>query len=325
VALAGVLSPGCAQLQDLFAPLRVGDWPALVEDIRTFERRIGFQPTHNFRRFAPEESAYSFCGYASRFVLPYSYEDPAIRWAVAETREQCGEMGGPGADSYFATVEVLGETGAQVTAAMAGSRLERFLYVVLHEDCHDQFDLPYGVEEALCDVLAYRAMAVFADERFGSRAREDRTVRRYGDVESRRARETKEYYEQLERLYVRYERKEVSSERLLGERERIFATAGRAIAWKGAPLNNVVMANHMTYSRHYPFLEGVLEAHDYDLARAVAFFREVDRAKPAPAAVMRQHAIGSEKSAAFLRAYEAAVIETMRKALAARGITITPR
>jgi hypothetical protein len=91
------------------------------------------------------------------------------------------------------------------------------------------------------------------------------------------------------------------------------------MTWKYGPLNNVILASHMTYSRHYGFLESVLDAHRGDLARTVAFFKHVDRIKPSPATVMRQQRIAAEESAEFIRAYEQAVIDTIRKALATEG------
>ena len=71
----------------------------------------------------------------------------------------------------------------------------------------------------------------------------------------------------------------------------------------------------MTYSRHYPFLESVLDALGRDLALTVAFFKHVDRIKPSHAAVMKQHGIDIENSVEFIRAYEAAVVETIKRAL----------
>ena len=40
--------------------------------------------------------------------------------------------------------------------------------------------------------------------------------------------------------------------------------------------------------------------------------------KPAPEQVMKRHGLRDEKSAAFIRAYEAAVIETVRRELELR-------
>jgi hypothetical protein len=42
----------------------------------------------------------------------------------------------------------------------------------------------------------------------------------------------------------------------------------------------------------------------------------VDKIKPSRAAVMRQHRIAKESSVEFIRAYESAVADTIRKALA---------
>ena len=299
----------------MFAPRVPTEWSALIDELRAFERRIGFRATDNFLAFSPEHRSYPFCGYAPTLTLPYSYEDPAIRWIEASSIEECASAGS-GADTYFGRTEAVGESGTPVTRSMTESRLARFMYVVVHEDCHDQFDLPSGIEEALCNVLAYKAIAVFSEEKFGWNAREDRAVRRYAERESRHTRVTKDYYEQLELLYARYDRKEISADALLVERARLFGRAERAIAWREGPLNNIMLASHMTYSRHYPFLESVLEAHGQDLARAVAFFKHVDRVKPSPAAVMARRGIASRDSVAFLRAYEAAVLDTIRQTLA---------
>ena len=319
LTLLAALGAACAPLQELFDPRVPAEWTALVEGIRGLERRIGFRPTGNFLTFSEERSTYPFCGYASRLVLPYSYEDPAIHWRDAETKEECAAIGAD-ADIYFGKVEAMGEIGTPVTPSMVSSRLDRFIYLVIHEDCHDQFDLPYGVEEALCNVLAYRAMAAFTDEKFGANAREDRATRRHVELESRRTRELKDYYDQLELLHARHARNEISADALLRQRAWIHVKAGWSMSWTYGPLNNVIIASHMTYSRHYAFLESVLDAHHGDLARTVAFFRNVDRSKPSPAAVMQRRGIASGKSVEFIRAYEEAVIDTIREALATEGL-----
>lgn len=321
LALAALLAAaiaGCAQLRDIFAPSAPGvpdEWAALIDEARAFERRIGFEETDNFLDLSDEQEAYPFCGYAPRLTLPYSYEDPAIRWLDSVTEQECRALG-EGADAFFGAVEAMGEVGTPVTPAMLGSRLDRFLYLVFHEDCHDQFELPYGIEEALCNLITYKAMAAFGEEKFGSTARENRAIRRYADAESERARTTKTFYEQLAGLYARYERKEISPDTLLLERAKIFGKAERALARKQGSLNNVSIANDMTYSRYYPFLESVFNALGRDPARTVAFFRRVDAMKPSRDEVMKQRGIASDTGLDFIRAYEAAVVETVEKELA---------
>jgi hypothetical protein len=72
----------------------------------------------------------------------------------------------------------------------------------------------------------------------------------------------------------------------------------------------------MTYSRHYDFAADVLHASGDDLARAVGFFRHVDSLKPTAAQIMAAQKLSTRSSVEFVRAYEAVVVETTRKALA---------
>lgn len=325
VVLLVVLGAGCAGLRELLTPSAPGvsgEWAQLLNEIRAYERRIGFVDTDNFVDLSNEQDAFPFCGYASLLSLPYSYEDPAIKWLESVTEAECLSHG-PDADVYFGTVEAWGEVATPATPSMIASKLDRFIYLVIHENCHDQFGLPYGIEEALCDLITYKGMAEFTAQKYGAYAREDRAIRRYAEMQSRLARTTITYYERLARLYARHERKEISSEMLLRERAAIYKSALKPLAWTKGELNNVSLANHMTYSRHYPFLESVFDALGRDLVRTVAFFRHVDKIKPSGAAVMRRHRIAEERSVEYVRAYEAAVVETIRKALVdVHGITL---
>ena len=312
---------GCTLLQDATTRLpgpRLYDKGAVViGGIRDFERRIGFQPTDNFADLDHETESYPFCGAVSSLHLPYSYEDPAIRWFDATSEEECRIEAGPGADAYFGQTEAVGEQGTPVTTGMLAGTLVRFVYLVFHEDCHDQFGLPWGIEEPLCNVIAYHAMAAYAAERDRFSALERVALRRFAVRESERTRQAKAFYEQLEALYARHARKEIPAQALLEERARIFARAERSLAWEKGSLNNVGIANDMTYSRHFPFLESVYIALDRDLARTVAFFREVDAKRPSPAAVMKRYGLKSDRGVEFVRANEAAVVETIEKLLPA--------
>lgn len=322
VALPFILAAagGCTLLQDaatrLPGPRLYEKGAVLIDGIRTFEQRFGFRETDNFLDLDHETESFPFCGTISSLQLPYSYEDPAIRWIDTPSEEECRELAGPGADVYFGQTEAVGESGTPVTPAMLSGSLVRFVYLVLHEDCHDQFDLPFGVEEPLCNVIAYHAMAAYAADRERFNALERVAMRRYSVREPERTREAKAFYEQLEALYARHARQEIPVQALLQERAKIFAAAERALAWEKGSLSNVGIANDMTYSRHFPYLEGVFIALDRDLARTVAFFRQVDRTKPTHAAVMKRHGLKSDHTVEFIRAYEAAVLETVEKSLA---------
>ena len=320
------LIAGCAKLRELAAPPAPGvtsEWALLLNEIRVFERRIGFADTGNFANLSREQQAFPFCGHAPRLVLPYSYEDPAIKWLAVESEEECRALGSD-VDVYFGESEALGEVATPLTPAMVEGKLDRFLYLVIHEDCHDQFAFPYGIEEALCDLITLKAMVEFAEEKYWAYASETRAVRRYAESQSGIAYATITYYERLAALYARFGRNEIPPDVLLRERESIFRSARVPLGRTQGEMNNVRIANHMTYSRHFPFLETVYVALGRDLTRTVAFFRRVDKLKPSRASVMKQNRIATEESVAFLRAYEAAMVETIRKALADEGRDIKP-
>jgi len=312
-----VVGAGCNLLKDattrLPGPRLYEKGAALIGGIRDFERRIGFRETDNFQDLDNATESYPFCGFVSRLHLPYSYEDPAIQWREVKAEAECRTLAGAGADTYFGQSEALGEIGTPVTTSMLAGSLVRFVYLIFHEDCHDQFDLPMGVEEALCNVIAYHAMTAHAAERQQFNALERVAMRRYSQRESERTRAAKAYYEQLETVYARHARGELTEQALLDERAGLFARAEKSLAWDKGSLNNVGIASDMTYSRHFPFLESVFVALNRDLAATVAFFRKVDAMKPIKAAVLKQRRLKSENSVEFVRAYEDAVLEIVRK------------
>lgn len=316
VVLFSAIIGGCTQLQDLIMPVPgvPGEWSTLLREVRAFERRIGFNETVNFSSVYSEKGDYPICGYAPRFQLPYSYQDPLIRWGDALTEHDCRAAAND-EDVYFTQVEAVGEIGTAVTSSMLEGKLDRFLYLVIHEDCHDQFDLPYGIEEALCNLLGYKGMAAFAAEKYGVKAREDRAIQRYAVTQVKLTRAVVAYYAQVDQLYAQQARAEIAPAAALKARERIFGSAERSLGWKRRAMNNVGLANEMTYSRHYPLLDKVHETLGNDLSKTVAFFKQVDQLKPARTAVMRQQRITDAKSVQFVRAYESAVVETVESLL----------
>jgi hypothetical protein len=204
---------------------------------------------------------------------------------------------------------------------MLSAPLTRFVYLVIHEDCHEQFELPYGIEEALCNVLAFRAMAQWAEDRFRSAPRERQEMLRFVREGAKDSHAALGFYKRVAVLYARHDRSAITPAVLLRERARLFRTAERELAWPKGSMNNVWLANTMTYARHYPLIERVLAALGGDVARTVAFFRDVDAAKPTPDEVVARYGLKDRTGLAFVRANEAALAETILKRLVAqRGV-----
>ncbi|MPZ44461.1 MAG: hypothetical protein GEV05_13850 [Betaproteobacteria bacterium] len=315
-SVALLLIAGCGPMRDLASPASAelpAEWKALLDELRAFERTIGFRETGNFARLTDEREAYDYCGHASRRVLPYSYEDPAIRWLEQIDAEQCRDAGSD-SDWYFGSVEVWGEIGTPVTPSMLSAELGRFIYLVIHEDCHDQFQLPYGIEEPLCNILTYRAMAQFGAQKYGWYTPENRALRNYAVTQSRETRTTVAHYREVEGLYERYHRRELPLDDLMLARGAVYAKLERALDLPAGEMNNIILASLMTYSRHYARLESVVDRVGPDLARVVAYFRAVDAARPKPEELLQRLLIKDRKSLEFVRANEEAVIRTIEQA-----------
>ena len=172
---------GCAQRDSADDGRRVEretPWQETIAQAKAFTYRIGFVPTANFTHASADLPGFPYCGRASKLVLPYSYEDPAIEWLDVATPEQCRDVPPP-MESYHGMSEAVGEVASPVTPSMIASGVPRMIYLVVHEDCHDQFTLPYGIEEPLCELISYRAMTEMATQPGPWSAAERRAIRDY--------------------------------------------------------------------------------------------------------------------------------------------------
>jgi len=317
----------CGPLGELIsptAPAVSAEWSGLLAELREFERGIGFRATANFTDTARDQASFPFCGHAPQLVLPWSYEDPAIHWSDTDNEADCRERAA-GGDIFFRQLEARGESATPVTTAMLAGKLDRFVYLVIHEDCHDQFELPYGVEETVCDFITHQAMIAFARGKYSPGSREQRSIVRYAESQAAMSLATIDVYQRIEALYARHQRGEIAADALLRERQVIYAAAERPLGFSAGALNNVSLASNMTYSRYYPQVEEAFAANGRDLGRTVAFFRKVDAARPAVASVQKQQRIEDVRSVEFLRAYETAVIGAMRAALRSAGAVNLPK
>jgi hypothetical protein len=308
---------------ELAAPRSHHEWKTLIESVRNFQGRIGFEPTTNFLRADASADGYAFCGHGSPLYLPYSYQDPGIRWVDARSENEC-RASSNGTEASFATTEAVAGRGTVVNAKLLVAPVARFLYVVMHEDCHEQFGLPPGIEEALCNLLAHAAMAQIAEERFRDAPDDYNAIRLYARAGAARAEFTRELYEEVAALYAQRERAMTSEETLLREREDLFRQAERRLARPEGALNNVWLATMITYSRHYRLMQRTLHAFDGDLAQTVGFFRRLDAAQTEvfhPVA----HGCPGNPTVAFVRAYETAIADVIERSLETGNMPGLPR
>ncbi len=306
--LAFAILGGCAGIE---AAPSMGSVPnpsaermVLVREAQKFGETIGFAPTNNFKTYAAARSGYAWCGYVPRLYVPYSGTDPAIRWKGASSATECRPE--EGYDVVYRTAEAVAGIGTPVTAWMMSASLPRLMYLVFHEDCHEQFSLPLGIEEAACNVIGVEAGAAFGKEKYGPKSAEYKALAASVRSTANHARIVNAHYAQLERLQERYVQREVTEAVFLKERAAIFRAAERALRWKPGDLNNVSIADELTYSRYHELAELVFEATGRDIGRTIAFFKKAAAELPDTEEVLEACSC-EESSVEFVRAYEAAV------------------
>jgi len=270
VALVPVLT-GCVSNPQLTSKQRL----ALIEEIKAFELKLGFTETDNFKEYAGDLESYPYYFYTSATELPYSLDDPALKNGQ-------GKPGDAGLDPerydiFFYEIPSIAGVKTPVTKLLLREPLHRFIFIIFHEDWHEQIDLPLGIEESSGEVIGYAAAMLFVGERFGR----DSLV--YKDLQGELERKVKtshiflSYYDELTSLYSAFHRGAISEAETLTQKKRLleamsaaFISAARI---KFDQLNNAFIAFQMTYTRHLPLMYEVFLATGEDVYQTVAIFK----------------------------------------------------
>jgi len=247
----------------------------LVDEIKAFERELGFIETENFRTYRPEVGAYDYLFYTSSTELPYSLDDPALVTAVG-TRDSV-YIDARKYDAYFYSIPSVAGKGTPVTESLMRAPLYRYIQIIFHEDWHAQIDLPLGLEEPSAEIIGYAAAMLFTRDKFGQDSSVYRTLTKHLDNRLRESEVYREYYAKLEALYAQYHEGKLSELDTLIRKARLLEAMGNELQdiWGGKPdqLNNAFIAFQMTYLRHLPLMYEVFKATGFDLTETIRIFR----------------------------------------------------
>jgi len=240
----------------------------LIEEIKEFERELGFADTANFRTYSPEIGAYHYLFYTSSTQLPYSLDDPALMAAIG-TRDSVS-LDYQKYDAYFYSIPSVSGEGTPVTESLMRAPLERFIHIIFHEDWHEQIDLPLGLEEPSAEIIGYAAAILFTGDKFGHDSQVYETLKKHFDNKLRESEVYGEYYDKLSALYAQHHEGKLTELDTLIRKARLLETMGNELhrIWGGKPdqLNNAFIAFQMTYLRHLPLMYEVLAANDTDIS-----------------------------------------------------------
>jgi len=270
VPLVTVLS-GCAPNPQLTSKQRL----ALIEEIKAFELKLGFSPTDNFKQYADNLESYPYYFYTSATEIPYSLDDPALKNGQ-------GKPGDAGLDTdrydiFSYEIPSIAGIKTPVTKLLLREPLHRFIFIIFHEDWHEQIDLPMGIEESSGEMIGYAAAMLFVAERFG----QDSFVYKDLQGELKRKLETSHiflsFYDGLASLYATFHSGAISESETLTQKKKLleamstaFMSAARI---KFDQLNNAFIAFQMTYVRHLPLMYEAFSATGDDVYQTIAIFK----------------------------------------------------
>lgn len=246
----------------------------LVRELKTFAAGFGFTETRNFKSYTPGFTAYDYYFYTPLTTLPYSLGDPLLEFGTGTADNITFERSRY--DVFFYAIQAIAGVDTPVTGSLMKAPLERFIYVILHEDWHEQIDLPITIEEPSGEVVSYAAAMLFSRQKYGEGSAVYKTLEAELDRKLRESQVYAAYYDRLAGLYADFRAGKLSeADTLKAKAGLLDSMAGELQGISGAApeLNNAFIAFQMTYLRHLPLMQRVHTGAGRDLARTLDIFR----------------------------------------------------
>ena len=225
----------------------------LVQEIKAFEAKLGWKPTDNFREYSETLETYNSCGRAETLSF--------MAWWDTSTKEECKEDGRI-YDTTYSEAEAIAGSGTPVSRSLMQTELSRFIYVVFHEDFHEQMrGVPtLALNESATQLVGLLAAREFTRERYGKDSDIHRAFVEEIEFALKDANIEKHYYQELERLYERVSRGELDRAQGLKEKAILFEKMQSecedirfviAVSCNRIT-NNILFVLSIPYAMHYP-------------------------------------------------------------------------
>jgi len=250
---------------------------ALVKEIKAFQQKLGFNPTENFASISESKEAYDYYFYAPVADLPYSLDDPALKFG--EGKRENSSLDTRKYDVFYYSIPALAGISTPITKSLLESPLHRFIFIIFHEDWHEQIKSPLGIEESSGELMGYVPAMLFTEARFGRNSDVYQTLDRELTNKLKEARLFQSYYEELTTLYNDYRAGKISEAETLGRKlqlinaldDDIYGVWGR----RRDQLNNAFIAFQMTYFRHLNLMHDVYTASNSDVLETIKVLRGI--------------------------------------------------
>jgi len=249
----------------------------LVKEIKAFQKKLGFDPTENFASYSDKKEAYDYYFYAPVADLPYSLDDPALKYG--EGTAQTSSLDTRKYDVFYYSIPALADISTPITKSLLESPLHRFIFIVFHEDWHEQIKSPLGIEEASGELMGYVSSLLFTEERFGRDSEVYATLDRELTNKLKESRVFQSYYEKLAALYAEHRSGKVTEAETLSRKSQLIRSLDDDIygVWgkRRDQLNNAFIAFQMTYYRHLNLMHDVFSASNSDIMVTIEVLRGI--------------------------------------------------
>jgi|GEM_PF-3176618 len=254
-----------------------------VKEINRFgEQELRFKRFVNFQRYSNDNTVYFCVRLAPKGKLSYDYVQGEIKSTVHETLQEAREVAEQNKETHDAYVYRLDAVagGYPLTNAFVELDKPRQVFLVLHEDWHDNIDFSLSLEEATGNVIGY-AGAIEFFKQYAKDPVSAKKAERDARWALAKAKVVVKFYQRLEKLYARKgiedSVREYAREELFKEAKKECAEIDKktGLTLSNLEFNNATLSTWMTYDRYFDLAWRVYLGTGKNLKKTVAIFRSI--------------------------------------------------
>ncbi|PIR69480.1 MAG: hypothetical protein COU47_02800 [Candidatus Niyogibacteria bacterium CG10_big_fil_rev_8_21_14_0_10_46_36] len=257
---------------------------SVLEELKAFERKIGFRKSgRNFQNNSSQD-AYYLCYATGKFSLPRTYFGMSF---MRGTEKGCGFDVSEN-DIFVYRVEAIARNNTPVTRSLLESTLERFIFVVFHEDYHEEIPEEArkkpDIDEAAATMMAMAMAIDFARETYGEDSRIYQDLLLEPTLFLQKALIVNKYYEKLDLLYKEYRYSAITEEEATTRKAGFFYLLRNECSSITPPpktfnqcpnvFNNAGLVLDTAYTRYFPQMYQAWLRHDRNAKKLFEAFQK---------------------------------------------------
>ena len=248
----------------------------LLKQVKKFEKTIGLKETKNFQKFEKNNTFYTDLFYQEKTKIPFSYLHPDLKYRPVNHEKLDDALNNLNSflkekitssryDLFLYNSEAKAN-GTRITKRLLNSEKERLIYVVIHEDWHDNAALPSHIEEASGDLIGYVGMWKFLGVK-------DKGIEILLKERLRRAEAINRFYKEFDCLALRYSFGRIDKRMFKSEKEKIISHLKDNAYFPNFSSMTKFSFFH-TYTYYFPLMCELFRSLGFNLNKFIAVLKE---------------------------------------------------